>query len=161
MSLLFNLSSKSYKKRKRVGRGNSSGHGTYCGRGVKGQNSRTGGGVRPGFEGGQTPLIRRLPKLKGFKNPCKTLYQIVNVDILEKNFSDNDIVNLVSLFEKGIIKKDLPVKILGNGELKKKLIVKVDKISAGAEEKIKSSGGSVEEFMKNPPPSRKASEDKP
>lgn len=146
---LYKLSSKNYKKRKRVGRGNSSGHGTYSGRGVKGQNARTGGGVRPGFEGGQMPLARRLPKLRGFRSPCATKYQVVNLDLLEKKYADNEIVDIVSLTEKGIIKdKNKPIKILGDGELKKKLTVKVDKISAGAEEKIKKAGGTIEVFMK-------------
>lgn len=148
MSLL-NLSPNLHKKRKRIGRGNSSGHGTYSGRGIKGQNARKSGGVRPGFEGGQMPLARRIPKLRGFKNPCATKFQIVNVDTLEKNYSDNETVDIVSLVEKGIIKnKNNPIKILGDGELKKKLTVKVDKISRSAEEKIKKAGGTAESFMK-------------
>jgi len=148
MSLL-NLSPNIKKKRKRVGRGNSSGHGNYSGRGIKGQNSRTGGGVRPGFEGGQMPIARRLPKLRGFKNPCVVKYQIINLDILEKKYSDGETVDIVSLVEKGIIKnKKQPVKILGDGELKKKLTVKIDKASKQAIEKIKKAGGTIEVFVK-------------
>lgn len=148
---LLQLSSKNSKRKKRIGRGNSSGHGNYSGRGIKGQNSRTGGGVRPGFEGGQTPLSRRIPKLRGHKNPCSTKYQIINLDTLEKKYSDNETVDIVSLTEKGIIKnKNYPIKILGNGELKKKLTIKIDKVSASAEEKIKKAGGTVEIFMKSP-----------
>ncbi|HBB02530.1 MAG: 50S ribosomal protein L15, large subunit ribosomal protein L15 [Candidatus Peregrinibacteria bacterium GW2011_GWF2_38_29] len=148
MSLL-NLSGNFKKKRKRVGRGNSSGHGNYSGRGMNGQNQRTGGGVRRGFEGGQTPLLRRMPKLSGFKSTSQTEYQIVNVDTLEKRFSDGDTVDIISLSEKNITRrKSMPVKLLGKGELKKKLTVKVDKISKSAEEKIKKAGGTVEIFVK-------------
>lgn len=149
---LLELSSKSRKKRKRVGRGNSSGHGNYSGRGIKGQNSRTGGGVRPGFEGGQMPLIRRLPKLPGFTNPSRVEYQIVNIETLENKYSEGETVDIVSLYEKGIIKnKSNPIKILGNGDLKKKLTVKTDKVSISAEEKIKKAGGTVEMFIKKTP----------
>ena len=149
MSLL-NLSPNISKKRKRIGRGNSSGHGTYSGRGIKGQNSRTGGGVRPGFEGGQMPIARRLPKLPGFKNPCAVKYQIINLDVLEKKYSDGETVDIVSLAEKGIIKnKKHPIKILGGGEFKKKLTVKTDKASEQAVKKIEQAGGTVEMFVKN------------
>lgn len=148
MSLL-ELSGNFKKKRKRVGRGNSSGHGNYSCRGMNGQNQRTGGGVRRGFEGGQTPIERRLPKLRGFKNPTQIKYQIINLDTLEKSFSDGDTVDIVSLAEKSLISsKSKPVKILGNGELKKKLTVKADKVSKSAEEKIKKAGGAVEIFVK-------------
>jgi len=131
----------SVKSKKRLGRGNASGHGTYSGRGCKGQGQRKSGNVRPGFEGGQTPLIMRLPKLKGFKSPTKIVYQIINVGDLER-FKDGDEVNVLALLQNKLIKrKDCPVKILGNGKLTKKLSVKAHKISAAAKEKIKAAGG--------------------
>ena len=131
------------KSRKRVGRGNGSGLGTYSGRGCKGQNSRSGGGVRAGFEGGQTTLIMRMPKLKGFKSPNKITYQVVNLTKLNQ-FDDGTEINAELLAQKGLIpKKDLPVKILGTGELKKKLTFNVTKISLTAKEKIEKAGGSI------------------
>lgn len=131
------------KSKKRVGRGNGSGLGTYSGRGCKGQNARTGGGVRPGFEGGQTPLILRMPKLKGFKSPNKVTYQVVNLSKLNQ-FDDNTEINADLLAEKGLIsKKDLPVKILGTGEIAKKLVLNVAKVSQTAKEKIEKAGGSI------------------
>ena len=133
----------SVRAKKRLGRGNASGHGTYSGRGNKGQGQRKSGNVRPGFEGGQTPLIMRLPKLRGFKSPTKTDYQIVNVGQLEK-FKDGEEVNVLALLESKLIKrKDLPVKILGDGKLTKKLSVKAHKISSSAKEKIVAAGGKV------------------
>ena len=144
---LLKLKSKAGKVKRRVGRGNASGAGTYSGRGMKGQSSRSGGRRRPGFEGGQTPLIRKMPKLKGFRNPCRVEFQVVNVSALEK-FEDGEVVNLASLYEKRLIsKKDRPVKILGNGDLTKKLEVKVDKVSVSAREKIEKAKGSVTELM--------------
>ena len=131
------------KGKKRVGRGNSSGHGTYSGRGSKGTGQHRGGNLRPGFEGGQTPLIMRLPKLKGFKNPNKVHFQVVNVKDLEC-FNDGDEVNILTLLEKKLIRrKDKPVKILGHGNLAKKLNIKVHKISAVAKDKILKAGGKV------------------
>lgn len=132
------------RKLKRIrGRGDSSGRGSFSGRGGKGQTARSGGGRKPGFEGGQTPLIRRLPKLKGFKNPNRLPFQTVNVESLDV-FNDGDIVNIVSLYEKNLIsKKNRPLKILGDGELNKKLIVKADACSAGAKQKIEAKGGTV------------------
>jgi len=110
----------SQKKRRRIGRGNASGHGTYCGRGSKGQGQRKSANLRPGFEGGQTPLISRLPKLRGFKNPTKTGFQVVNVGSLNV-FKDGEEVNIQTLLEKKLIsKKGLPVKVLGNGKIAKK-----------------------------------------
>lgn len=133
----------SVKNRKRVGRGNASGHGTYSGRGCKGQGQRKSGTVRPGFEGGQTPLINRLPKLRGFKNPVKTSMQVVNVSSLEA-FESGDEVNIQSLLQKGLIsKKDLPVKVLGDGKLTKKLTLKVQKVSRAAKAKVIAAGGKV------------------
>lgn len=133
----------SVKAKKRVGRGNASGCGTYSGRGSKGTGQHRGGNLRPGFEGGQTPLIMRLPKLKGFKNPNKVLFQAVNVKDLER-FNDGDEVNILTLLEKKLIRsKGMPVKILGQGKLTKKLIVKVHKFSAAAKDKILKAGGKV------------------
>ncbi len=133
------------KKRKRIGRGNSSGHGTTAGRGTKGQLSRSGGGKGAGFEGGQNPLAMRLPKLPGFKNPNRVAFIPVNLDRLEAKFENGDIVDGESLVAKGIIKKaSSPVKVLGDGELTKALTVKVDKVSASAQKKIEAAGGKVD-----------------
>lgn len=134
------------KKRKRIGRGNSSGHGTTAGRGTKGQLSRSGGGKGAGFEGGQNPLAMRLPKLPGFKNPNRVEYAPVNLDRLEAKFEAGDVVDGDSLKAKGIIKHaDALVKVLGDGEITKALIVRVDKVSATAKAKIEAAGGKVEE----------------
>ena len=130
---------------KRVGRGTSSGTGKTAGKGHKGQNARSGGGVRPGFEGGQLPLFRRLPK-RGFSNaPFKTEYATINVSDLDK-FEDGAVVTPELLKEMGIVKKQLAgIKVLGNGELTKKLTVKASKFSATAVEKIEKMGGKAEE----------------
>ena len=134
----------STKARKRIGRGNSSGHGTTAGRGTKGQLSRSGGGKGAGFEGGQQPLAMRLPKLPGFIHHGRVEYVPVNVSRLENVFADGDTVDAESLMAKGVIKHDyIPVKVLGNGELTKKLTVKVDKVSASAKAKIEAAGGKV------------------
>ncbi|RMA92455.1 50S ribosomal protein L15 [Hydrogenothermus marinus] len=131
-------------KEKRVGRGIGSGHGKTSTRGHKGQKSRRGYGDLPAFfEGGQTPFIMRIPK-RGFINPNKVEYEIVNIKVLEERFEDGVEVNPEVLKEKGIIKCTERVKILGEGDLTKKLIVKAHKFSKSAEEKIKSAGGSVE-----------------
>lgn len=136
----------SRKNRKRIGRGNSSGHGTTAGRGTKGQLSRSGGGKGAGFEGGQTPLARRLPKLPGFRNINRVEYLPVNVSRLEEKFEAGEVVNGESLKAKGIIKhEDALVKVLGDGELTKALTVSVDKVSASAKAKIEAAGGKVEE----------------
>ena len=135
----------SKKSRKRVGRGNGSGYGTTSGRGSKGQLSRSGGGKGAGFEGGQTPLAMRLPKLPGFKNHNRVEYAPVNVSRLEVLYNDGETVDAESLLAKGVIKHDyIPVKVLGDGELTKKLTVKVDKVSASAKTKIEAAGGKVE-----------------
>lgn len=135
----------STKKRKRVGRGNGSGHGTTAGRGDKGQNSRAGGGKGPGFEGGQNPLAMRLPKLPGFKNHWRQMFDVVNVGRLDAVFADGDVVDAASLKAKGVIKSsDAAVKVLGDGELSKKLTIKVDKVSGSARTKIEAAGGTVE-----------------
>lgn len=131
------------KAKKRMGRGNASGHGTFSGRGCKGQGQRKSGTVRPGFEGGQTPLINRLPKLRGFKNPTKTTFQVVNVGALEV-FENGEEVNLQTLLGKRLIsKKDYPVKVLGDGKLTKKLTLKVQKTSRVAKAKVIAAGGKV------------------
>jgi large subunit ribosomal protein L15 len=131
------------KRVKRVGRGTGSGHGKTSTRGHKGQKARSGGGVRPGFEGGQMPLQRRLPK-RGFTNIFKKEYAIVNIRDLN-SFDDGSEINPEVLQNAGLIKsiKD-GVKILGDGELEKKLIVRAHKISRQAEEKITARGGRVE-----------------
>ena len=130
-------------RKKIVGRGIGSGVGKTSGRGHKGQKARSGGGVRPGFEGGQMPLYRRLPK-RGFTNIFATKYVTVNVEVLDK-FNDGDEVTAESLLEKGIISKTLDgVKILGRGEVTKKLTVKVAKGSESAKEKIEKAGGKAE-----------------
>ena len=135
----------SRKKRKRVGRGNGSGHGSTAGRGDKGQGSRAGGTKGAGFEGGQTPLAMRLPKLPGFKNRNRVEYAVVNVSRLDEVFADGDVVDGESLMAKGVIKSAAaPLKVLGNGEITKKLTVKVDKISGPAKQKIEAAGGTVE-----------------
>ena len=132
-------------KRKRVGRGNSSGHGTYSGRGQNGQGSRSGGTKGSGFEGGQTPLAMRLPKLPGFKNPRRIEYTAVNVSTLEIKFDNDAVVDGAALKAAGIVKSEFePVKVLGDGDLTKKLTVKVDKVSASAKAKIEAAGGKVE-----------------
>ena len=133
------------KARKRIGRGNSSGHGTTAGRGTKGQLSRSGGGKGAGFEGGQQPLAMRLPKLPGFKNRNRVEYAPVNVARLDGLFNDGDTVTVEALVEKGVIKRTYElVKVLGDGELTKKLTVSVDKVSASAKAKIEAAGGKVE-----------------
>ena len=130
--------------RKRVGRGIGSGLGKTSGKGHKGQNARSGGGVRPGFEGGQLPLYRRLPK-RGFSNAMfKVEYATINVSDLEK-FEDGAVVTPELLKEMGILKKQLAgVKVLGNGNLTKKLTVKANKFSQSAIEKIEAIGGKAE-----------------
>lgn len=133
------------KKPKRVGRGSSSGLGTTAGKGNKGQQSRSGGKVYVGFEGGQMPLYRRIAH-KGFSNyPFKKEFVCLNVDVLEAKFADGETVNNETLAAKGLISKktETLVKILGNGNLTKKLTVDVEKVSASAKKKIEEAGGSV------------------
>lgn len=134
----------SVKNRKRVGRGPGSGTGKTSGKGEKGQNARSGGGVRPGFEGGQLPLFRRLSK-RGFNNyNFRTVYAVVNVGDLER-FEDGTTVTIEMLKESGLVNKELDgIKILGNGKLTKKLTVKANKFSNTAKEKIESVGGKIE-----------------
>ena len=128
----------------RKGRGAGSGNGKTAGKGHKGQNARSGGGVRPGFEGGQLPLYRKLPK-RGFKNRFAVNYAIVNVDALNA-FENGAVVDLEALKAARIVRKELDgVKILGSGELKKYLTVKATVFSATAKEKIEAAGGKIEE----------------
>ena len=130
-------------RKKIVGRGIGSGVGKTSGRGHKGQKARRGGNVRPGFEGGQMPLYRRLPK-RGFTNIFAKKYVSVNVEVLDK-FNDGDVVTAETMLEKGIISKTLDgVKLLGRGDVTKKLDVKVAKMSASAKEKIEKAGGKAE-----------------
>lgn len=134
----------SVKESYRKGRGIGSGNGKTAGKGHKGQNARSGGGVRLGFEGGQLPLYRKLPK-RGFKNRFATNYAIVNVATLNNAFNDGDTVNLDVLMAAGIIRKPLDgLKVLGNGEITKKLTVEAAIFSASAKEKIEAAGGKTE-----------------
>ena len=130
---------------KRLGRGIGSGLGKTSGKGHKGQNARSGGGVRPGFEGGQMPLVRRIPK-RGFNNRFRKVYSIVNISALEAKFESGAVVDAEALIVSGILSKieDAGVKILGGGELTKALTVKANKFSASAKEAIEKAGGSVE-----------------
>ena len=140
----LSLAPGSVKESFRKGRGTGSGNGKTAGKGHKGQNARSGGGVRPGFEGGQLPLYRKLPK-RGFKNRFALNYSIVNVKTLNDRFEDGAVVNLDALLEAGIISKPLDgLKVLGNGEITKKLTVEASVFSASAKEKIEAAGGKTE-----------------
>ena len=133
----------STKEAKRIGRGHGSGNGKTAGKGHKGQKARAGHGMRPGFEGGQMPLQRRIPK-RGFNNIFATEWAAINVSALEV-FEDGSVVDAAALADKGIIKKaNLPIKVLGNGKLTKKLEVKLNAYSASAAEKINAAGGKAE-----------------
>jgi large subunit ribosomal protein L15 len=133
----------SNKNKKRVGRGNGSGSGKTAGRGNKGQNSRSGGGVRPGFEGGQMPIHRRLPK-RGFTNIFKKNVAIINIRDLEK-IESGSVVDETLLIQKGLIKgKRDTIKLLGKGDISFPLVVKLNGISTGARKKIEAAGGTVE-----------------
>ena len=129
-----------HKAKTRVGRGEGS-KGKTAGRGTKGTKARY--QVRAGFEGGQLPLHMRLPKLRGFKNPFRTEYQVVNLDRIQELFPSGGDVTIAELVAKGAVRKNQPVKVLGNGEITVKVNVTVDKASASAIEKIKAAGGSV------------------
>ena len=132
-------------KRKFVGRGNGSGHGTYSGRGLKGQKARSGGGVRLGFEGGQLALIKRLPRKRGFTNIFKTEYNIVNVGQLAV-FAPGSEVTPGELLRAGLITTtDHPTKILGTGDIKHPLLVSAERFSPSAEKKIVAAGGSTKQ----------------
>ncbi len=131
------------RDRKRIGRGNGSGNGKTAGKGHKGQNARSGGGVRIGFEGGQMPLMRRIPK-RGFNNIFATKYAIINVSDLNR-FNDGDVVGVTELIAAGLVKKEYDgVKVLGNGDISVKVTVKAAKFSQSAVEKIEKAGGKTE-----------------
>ncbi len=131
------------KEKYRKGRGAGSGNGKTAGKGHKGQNARSGGGVRPGFEGGQLPLYRKLPK-RGFKNHFAKTYAIINVDDLEK-FEAGSVITVTELIAKGIVKDQFDgLKVLGNGEITKALTVKATVFSASAQQKIEAAGGKAE-----------------
>jgi len=139
MSFVELPSFKGSRKRKKKMRGTR-----YCGRGLKGEKSRAGSKLNRGFEGGQMPLIRRIPK-RGFSNArFKKEFEIINLNVLEKKFPENSLVTVETLKEKGLVKGKKPVKLLGNGEIKKPLKVKLKHISKTAREKIKNCGGTVE-----------------
>ncbi|MBO5937828.1 MAG: 50S ribosomal protein L15 [Clostridia bacterium] len=134
----------STKERKRIGRGAGSGQGKTAGKGHKGQKARAGRGMRPGFEGGQMPLQRRVPK-RGFNNIFRTEMAIVNVAALEANYEAGAVVTIDSLIEKGLVKKVLDgVKVLGYGEITKALTVQANAISESAKQKIEAAGGKIE-----------------
>ena len=132
----------SRKKKKRIGRGKGTGNGETAGRGTKGQNSRSGGGVHLGFEGGQMPLQRRVPK-RGFTNIFKKQYEIINVKDL-KHFKSGESINSDNLRESGLLKKARAVKLLGEGEISYPLKIAVNKFSQTAKKKIESAGGEIE-----------------
>lgn len=132
-------------RRKRVGRGHGC-HVKTAGRGSNGQGSRSGGLKAPGFEGGQTPWYRRLPKFRGFKNPFRTVYAEVSVGSLER-FEEGSVVDPATLLKAGLVKNlDSKIKVLGNGTLTKKLTVRLDAFTASAKEAIEKVGGTVEEI---------------
>jgi large subunit ribosomal protein L15 len=135
------------RARKRVGRGDSAGGGSYAGRGMKGQKSRSGRGLRPGFEGGQNPLIKGLPMKRGFNNRYKTYYALVDLDTLQERFEANAQVTPELLHQMGVIRRTkLPVKVVGDGELQQPLTVAAHKFTASARAKIEAAGGSVTEI---------------
>lgn len=136
----------SRRGRKRVGRGDGSGHGTYSGRGVKGQKSRAGFSRKRGFEGGQLPLIKRLPRKRGFTNIFRTEYSLVNIDMLNR-FEAGSEVTPERLVEAGVVKSlRKPIKILARGDISQPLSVKANAFSAAAKAKIEAAGGKVEEI---------------
>ena len=135
------------RARKRVGRGDAAGGGSYAGRGLKGQKSRSGPGLRPGFEGGQMPLIKGLPMKRGFNNRYKTHYALVDLDTLDERFEANTQVTPELLHQLGIIRRTrLPVKVVGDGELRQPLTVAAHKFTASARAKIEAAGGTVTEL---------------
>jgi large subunit ribosomal protein L15 len=136
----------SVHKKKRVGRGNASGHGTYSGRGIKGQKSRTGRDLRIGFEGGQIPLVRALSRVRGFRNPFRIDFEPVNLDRLARAAVKGE-VTPESLKAAGVVKSNRPVKVLGGGEVTEKLKVTAHRFSASARARIEAAGGSVVELM--------------
>jgi large subunit ribosomal protein L15 len=151
------LKVKSSPDRKRIGRGIGSGTGKTSGRGTKGQNSRTGGGVRPGFEGGQNPLAKRLPKKRGFASLNRVETQVINLSQLANLAAGS--YDIAKLKEAGLVNYlDRPVKILGDGEVKKKLVLQVQRASASARSKIEQAGGTIE-FVELPRKRTKVTEE--
>ena len=135
------------RNRKRVGRGDAAGGGSYAGRGLKGQKSRSGRGVRPGFEGGQLPLIKGLPMKRGFNNRYKTYYALVNLNTLQERFESGARVTPDLLHGLNIVRRtNLPVKIVGDGDLQHPLTVVAHKFTASARAKIEAAGGTAEEI---------------
>ena len=135
------------RPRKRVGRGDGSGNGSYSGKGMKGQNSRAGGGVRLGFEGGQLPIIKSLPMMRGFTNIFRQEYNVVNLDRIARLFPENSEVTPQALVEAGVFKNlKNPVKVLGRGELSVSLVVSAHRFSRSARDKIEAAGGIVREI---------------
>jgi large subunit ribosomal protein L15 len=131
-----------YKNRKRIGRGSGSGWGKTSAKGHKGQNARSGGGVRPGFEGGQMPLARRLPK-RGFKNPFREEYVAVNVGKLIALFEGKDEITVADMYERGVVKNGAPIKVLGTGDVDKAVTIEAHRFSASAADKIAKAGGNA------------------
>ena len=148
----------SKRPRKRIGRGNASGQGTYAGRGLKGQQSRSGYSRKPGFEGGQTSLIRRLPRRRGFRNPFRVSYTPVNIAQLAK-FEAGSEVTPESLQANGVVRTlKKPIKILGDGDLASALTVRAHRVSAAARAKIEAAGGYVQVLAPEPEPSASEAE---
>ena len=151
----------SKKARKRVGRGNASGHGTYAGKGMKGQQARAGSGPRPGFEGGQTPLIRKLPVKRGFRNPFRIEFTPVNLHDLERLPAASEVTPESLTAARIIHSSEDVIKLLGDGEVSSALTVRVHRVSAPARAKIEAAGGSVQELMpRKEPKVRKVREPK-
>ncbi len=136
----------SKKGRRRVGRGISAGQGKTAGRGTKGQRARTGRGIKPYFEGGQLPLVRRLPHNRGFTNIFRQPYAVINLETLETKFDAGTEVTPAGLLEQGLVSSDKRVKVLGQGQLTKALTVRAHAFSASAKEKIAAAGGKAEEI---------------
>jgi large subunit ribosomal protein L15 len=147
-------------KRKRIGRGNASGHGTYSTKGMKGQKARAGGGVRPGFEGGQLPFIRRMARKRGFRNPFRVEYEEVNVGTLAR-FAANSEVNAETLKAARLVQRERPIKILGNGDLTVALTIEATSFSKSAREKIEAAGGTVRWLNGEPKTEEPADDVKP
>ena len=147
-------------KRKRIGCGNASGHGTYATKGLKGQKARSGGGVRPGFEGGQLPFVRRMAYKRGFRNPFRVDYEEVNVGDLAR-FNAGAEVTVTMLREARIVRRGKPVKILGEGDLAVALTVEADSFSKSAKSKIEAAGGSVRWLGGEPQPEEAEEAPKP
>jgi len=134
----------SRKKKKRVGRGDGSGSGNYCGRGMNGQGARTGKKLKQWFEGGQTPMVQRMPQLKGFKNINYVDYQVVNIEKIAKHFKSGEKINGASLAEKNLVKKaDKLIKILGTGEIDFAVEITTNLATKSAKEKIEKAGGKI------------------